>query len=701
MRSITGAEESLRLLAEARSIAIVGASSKPFTVSWWPLELLERYGYAGAVYPVNPNRDAIAGVRCYPSLAEVPGPVELAIVVLPAELTLDAVRACADAGARAVVLAAQGFSEHGEEGRAREEALSALGRERGIRIVGPNTDGIASFATGIVVSIQPLLGEGVQVGPVAVVAQSGATSASILQRLKRAGIGCRYAITTGNETDLDLADYLSYVLQDPAVEIALCFVETIRRPGDFRRVAALAAALGKPIALIKAGASEPAARRTAAHTGALAGDDALYEALFQADGVLRVAEPSELVAVAKLALAGVTPRSRGIGVISVSGGGASIVADKAVAMGLEVPALSAAAEVELDRALSFGGGFNPCDLTGEIASKPSLAGQVYEIFCRQPELATVVYARKHLTGTVGEEAAGSLAEIAGRPDAAPLVVYGLDGEVERPEESAVYAGHGMPVFTSLQDVFVAVDRLAGYAAFRSRAASPRRASAPAAEVMPPDPRDVPAICGIAAPRQALARDAATAVRLSDEIGYPVVLKVESHRLPHRSDIGGVALGLRSAAEVERAFASIWDRAQAFLCGGAPDGMLIQEQVEGGVELIVGAKVDAQLGPFVLVGLGGVHAEVMKDVVLRPAPVAPDEALAMLDELRGAPLLHGHRGAPAVDLDAVAEAVSSLSRFAARHAGVLDAIDLNPLIALPRGRGVRAVDVLVVRRADLV
>jgi acetyltransferase len=697
VRSITGAEESLRLLVEARSIAIVGASSKPFAVSWWPLELLRRYGYGGAVYPVNPHRGEIEGVRCYRSLAEVPGPVDLAVVVLAAKLTLEAVRECADAGAKAVVLAAQGFAEHGDEGREREEALAALGRERGVRIVGPNTDGIASFATGVVASIQPLLGEGMPVGPVAVVAQSGATSASILQRLKRAGIGCRYAITTGNETDLGLADYLSYVLQDEAVKVVLCFVEAIRRPRDFRRVAALAAELGKPVAMIKVGASEPAARRTVAHTGALAGDDALYEALFRADGILRVTEPSELVAVAKLTLARVTPRSRGVGVISVSGGGASIVADKAVAMGLAVPTLPATAEEELNRALSFGGGFNPCDLTGEIATKPSLAGQVYEIFCSQPALATVVYARKQLTGTAGEEAARSLAEVAGLSGSAPLVVYGLDGEVERPEEAAVYAERGIPVFTSLQDLFVAVDRLAGYEAFRDRRLDAPGVSTPVSETVSARPRDVLASCGIPAPRQGLASDAAAAVRLSEEIGYPVVLKVESDRIPHRSDIGGVVLGLRSAGEVERAFASIWDSARTFLRGDAPDGVLVQEQVEGGVELILGAKVDAQLGPFVLVGLGGVYAEVLKDVSLRPAPVAPDEALVMLAELRGAALLHGHRGAPSSDVNAVAEAVSGLSRFAARHADELDAIDLNPLIALPRGQGVRAVDVLVVRR----
>ena len=486
---------------------------------------------------------------------------------------------------------------------------AVVARECGIRLVGPNTDGLACFGTGVIASIQPLLGEGIPPGPVAVVAQSGATAASILQRLKTEGLGCRYAISTGNEADLGLADYVSLVVQDPAVEIVLCFVETIRRPRDFRNVAALAGRLGKPIALIKAGASEPAARRTAAHTGALAGDDALYEAFFRAEGVLRVAEPSELVGLAKLYLGCGAPRSRGVGVISVSGGGASIVADKAVAMGLDVPAVSRQAEDDLNRALTFGGGFNPCDLTGEIATRPELAGEAYTILGREPALSTVIYARKHLTGTAGEAAARGLADATRRPGAPPLAVYALDGTVERQEENEVYREHGIPVFGSLQDLFVAVDRLAGYAELRERG----RVAVEETDGIPfpDDPWDVLAACGIAGPRQALARDAAAAARLAGEIGYPVVLKVSSDRIAHRSEIGGVAVGLRNAVEVERAFVSIWDRASAFLDGEQPDGVLVQEQVEGGVELILGVKVDPQFGPFVLVGLGGVFAELLR------------------------------------------------------------------------------------------
>jgi acyl-CoA synthetase (NDP forming) len=592
------------------------------------------------------------------------------------------------------VIAAQGFSEAGAEGAAREARVAAIAREKGVRLVGPNTDGVANFASGIVTSIQPLLGEGIPLGPVAIVAQSGATSASIITRLKAEGIGCRYAISTGNEADLGLADYLSLVVQDDAVEIVLCFVESIRKPKEFRAVARLAAELGKPICLMKVGASEQAARRTAAHTGSLAGDDAQYEALFRADGVLRVAEPSELVAVAKLYLGCGAPRSRGVGVVSVSGGGCSIVADKAVATGLEVPTLARAAEDEMNEILAFGGAFNPCDLTGEIAKKPELAGGIVAILGRQPEVDLVVYARKGLTGTVGEESALSLAQAAMQDGVAPLAVYALDGSVDRAEEAAVYGAHRIPVFGSLQDLFVAAERLAAWSAF---CAAPRPAAA-AVEPggpLPADPWEVLAACGIARPRQERVHDLASAVAAAGGIRYPVVLKVEDARILHRSDIGGVAVGLRTAREVENAYASIEARARAVLGGEGPAAMLVQEQVEGGVELILGVDVDPLFGPFVLVGLGGVFTEALHDVALRPAPVDEGEAMAMLRGLRGAALLDGYRGAPAVDVDAVAKAITGLSTFAAEHVDSLAAIDINPLVVLPAGRGVRAVDVLVI------
>lgn len=695
MRSITGAEGDLARIFAPRSIAVVGASSRPGALSWWPLQLLRRYGFAGTIVPVNPNRGEIEGVPCYPSLAAAP-PVDLAVVALGADRTVQAVQDCAAAGVKGVVLPAQGFGETGEEGRAREAEIVAAARSGGLRIVGPNTDGIANLATGAIASIQPVLDARVPDGPVAVVAQSGATAGSLVMRLQREGIGCRYYAAAGNEVDLGLADYVSYVIQDPEVKIVLSFVEGIRRPADFLAVAELAAGLEKPIALIKVGRSEAGARRAAAHTGALAGADDLYDALFRANGIIRVDELSELAAVAKLHVRLGPPRTRGVGVVSVSGGQAGAVADRALSLGLEVPPLGAEAEAAVDAMLEQGTAFNPCDLTGQIATEPDLAGRVLAIFAGEPAIGTVVYARKHLTGTVGPEAA---AGIASRLEAgsAGIAVYAMDGVVGD-DEAAVYAEHGIPVFASLAELFVAIDRLSRFGRFLGERASGGPVEADAARAfVPPDGPSLLAAAGIRGPREREVHDAAGAVAAASAIGYPVVLKVADPRILHKTEAGGVVLGLRSAAEVERGFDAMLESVRRLLGGDDPAAVLVQEQVEGGVELIVGLEVDPEFGPFVLVGLGGVLAEILRDTALRPAPVDVPTARAMLGELRGAPLLEGFRGAPRADVEAAAAALSAFSHAAAGIADRIEEVDVNPLVVLPEGEGVLALDVLVVPR----
>jgi acetyltransferase len=707
MLEITGAERDVARAFNPRSVAIVGASSKAGSLSWWPLHLLQQSGFRGGIYPVNPTRDSIDGTRCYPSVRDLPEVADLAVIAMNAERTFEAVRECADAGIKTVVLPTQGFSEVSAEGAAREREVASLARPGGLRIIGPNTDGIANIATGAIASIQPLLVGGIDAGPVGLATQSGATASSLLVRLQRAGVGCSLYASAGNETDLGLVDYLSVMVQDPRIKLVLSFVEALRRPQEFMRVADLAAELGKPIVLIKVGRSAEGARRAAAHTGALAGADELYDALFASRGVLRVSELSELVAVAKLFLTRGAPKGKGVGIISVSGGQAGAVADKAATTGLAVPAVQPATEVALNRLLEFGKGFNPCDLTGEIARNPSLAVKVYDAFSAEPGLSTIVFARKHLTANASVKAAEQLAESANRAGATPLAIYAMDGDITGAEADAYRAG-AIPVFDNLNDLFTAVDRLATYSAFRA-APSPRAAPPRAAAAMRPAPVASDGVVPDAQvktlleqyrlrmPAEAFATDRAKAVAAAERIGFPVVLKVASDRIPHKTEAGGVALGLGTADSVAAAFDRVMANARRHLDGDEADGVLVQEEVEGGVEVIVGLKVDASLGPFVVVGLGGVTTELLKDVAIRPAPVTRDDALAMVDGLRGAALLHGFRGTAPCDVDALADTIVDVSRLAADNAGWLAEGDLNPVLVLERGKGVRVVDALLVAR----
>lgn len=704
MRSLTGSEPDVAQLLAARSVAVVGASATPGTLSWRPLNLLRRYGFSGRIYPVNPARTQIEGLRCFPSVAEIGEPVDAAIIALGAAKTADAVRECAAAKVGAVVLPAQGFGELGPAGRAVESAMLADARAAGMRIVGPNTDGIGNLSTGALLSIQPLFDHRMAAGDVAVITQSGASAGSLIARLSAEGIGCRLYASAGNEIDLGLADYLSVAVQDPEVRMILSFVEAIRRPEDFTAVARAAAELGTPIVLIKVGRTEQAAQRAAAHTGALAGEDKIYDAVFRSLGIIRVTELSELVAVAKFYLTRGAPRSAAVGIMSVSGGQAGAIADGAVGAGLTVPALGEPARDSLAELLPFGTALNPCDLTGDVATRTDLATAVYETFDADPAVDTVVYVRKALTGDAALRAAESLAAAAGPAARTPLAVYAMDGLIDDAELSH-YRAHDIPAYASAAELFTAVRVLAEYRRRRAVAAPPPALrpsqrtplSAPGRTLDPATLRSLLAGYGIAVPRGGVVTDADAAISVAETMGYPVVLKLDTPQITHKTEVGGVALGLATATAVRAAFGDLTRSAQRELGTAEPVPVLVQEQIQDGVEMIAGIVTDAHFGAFVLLGMGGVLAELLADVALRPAPVLPEEAVEMVSELRGRMLLSGFRAAPPADVGALADVVSGLSRLGADYADVLAELDVNPVLVRPDGMGAVAADALGVLR----
>ncbi|WP_107775023.1 acetate--CoA ligase family protein [Nocardioides sediminis] len=705
MRLVTGSEESIHRMWHPERVAIVGASGREHSLAWWPQRLLQQYGFAGDLIPVNPNRDEIGGLRCAPSIADVEGHVDVAVVTMDAIGTARAVAECAAAGVGAVVLPAQGFGEGGEDGKRVEREILEVARAAGMRIHGPNSDGIANFANGTVLSIQPVLGQGVSPGKVAVITQSGATAGSLVSRLADEGIGVKYYASAGNEIDLGYADYLSVALQDPEVEMVLSFVEAIRRPDDFVAVARLAAELGKPIVAIKVGRTDQAAARAAAHTGALAGEDRIYQALFDSLGVIRVDELSEVVAIAKLHLAvqskGANVAGRDIAVMSVSGGQAGALADRAADFGLRLPAVSPATAERLDALFPHGNALNPCDLTGDVAKRADLAALAYEAFAADNGVDLLVYARKELTGAMGRDSATHLAEAAGRTSL-PLVVYAMDGSCND-DERATYATHGVPVFASASELFAAVRGLADFAARPTTlelevqrepvAAIPAGRTGALADE---DAKALLAAYGIPFPAETVVTDADGAAKTASDIGFPVAMKVVSDRILHRTEMGGVVLRVEDEAGARSAFDLLSERAREALGGDDADGILVQQQVVDGVEILVGLVVDPQFGPFVVVGTGGVMTELLDDAVLHPAPVTPERAVAMVRSLKGFALLDGFRGAPPADVEALAQVVADLSRLGADHPTAISELDLNPVLVRPDGRGAVAVDALVLR-----
>lgn len=703
MRLVTGSEDAVARLWNPARVAVVGASSRENSLAWWPQRLLTLYGFAGEVVPVNPRRDEVGGRRCVPSVADIEGPVDVAVVTLDAAGTRRAVEECAAADVGTVVLPAQGFGESGAQGKLVEQELLRVARASGMRVHGPNSDGVANFANGAVLAIQPILGMGVRPGKVAVITQSGATAGSLVSRLAAEGIGVKYYASVGNEIDLGYADYLSVALQDPEVEMVLSFIEAVRRPEDFVAVARLAAELGKPIVTIKVGRTGQAAARAAAHTGALAGEDRIYQALFDSLGIIRVDELSELVATAKLHLAvsakGSSVAGPRLAVMSVSGGQAGALADLADGHGLELPEVSPAGAERLAALFPHGNALNPCDLTGDVARRSDLAAQAFAAFAADGGFDLVVYARKELTGDMGRLSAKELAAEAGRHPT-PLAVYAMDGELNA-DEQLTYAENGVPTYTSAAELFTAAAALARFAR-RAPAAEPephepdpRLPSLPAGALPEAETKSLLSSYGVSLPAETVTLDAEQAVQAAAAIGFPVTMKVVSDRILHRTEAGGVVLAVPDEDGVREAFALLTQRGRAALDGDDLDGILVQQHVVDGVEVIAGLVVDPQFGCFVLVGTGGVMAELLDDVVLRPAPISPDEALEMVGSLRGRALLEGFRGGPPADQQALADVVSRLSQLGADHADRIAELDLNPVLVRPTGLGAVAVDALLV------
>jgi acyl-CoA synthetase (NDP forming) len=430
-------------------------------------------------------------------------------------------------------------------------------------------------------------------------------------------------------------------------------------------------------------------------------------------GIVRVGDLSELVALAKLHLAMGVPRSDGVGVMSVSGGQAGAVADAVAAIGLPVPAIEPSTKARLDGILEFGEGFNPCDLTGEVARDATLAASVYAAFGDQADIGTVVYARKLLTGRASVDAAANLAREVGAANRAALVVYAMDGAIPE-DEAEHYRDAGVSTFDSLHDLTTALAGLGEHRRRLERAAEPpvRPADVLAvaddllaeigrgATLDEPRAKRMVAAYGLSIPADSLATTEDEAVAAAESMGFPVVCKIVSRDIPHKSEAGGVVVGLHSAEAVRVAFRRIVEGTAGAFPDAAVDGVSVQQQAPPGVEMILGATVDPAFGPFVLLGVGGVFAEALEDVSLRPAPVTDATVRDMIDELRGRRLLDGFRGAPPADVAALTDAVVRLSWLAADHADRLDQIDLNPVVVLPDGEGARVLDALVIgRRSD--
>ncbi len=768
MRPATVEENSASLepFFNPQSVAIIGASANPDKPSGRPLVALLKSGYKGKLFPVNPRYQELFGVKCYPSLKDVPEEVDLAIVAVPAAAVLAALRDCAVKGVRAAIVITSGFAEVGPEGARLQEELAGIARQSGMRICGPNTMGILSFpsrlAANFAISVLP---EKISIPDfLGFVTQSGGFGTGIYGMIQSYGIGFSHFISSGNEADVDFSEYLAYLVKDSHTKVIGGYMEGIKDGAGFIRAARAALAAGKPVLLIKTGRFAAAARAAASHTGALVGSDRVYDAVFRQYGVIRVESFHEMLAVLTVLTGGKLPRGNRLAVVSTSGGAGVFLADKCAESGLELTRLASETRAALARVLPpFASVQNPIDITSAIMVDPALILECSRIVVQDPgvdlmlichgiteenlekakrlnfieEMALFVRdaakpvvnllwgrqdSAQYMVRALTERRAPAVYEIEyGVKALAALVRYSAKRQAFQAAEAALEPGSepGREPARMLEpgpepgDVPASgtgpgpgPDRRTGLPPGRVPVPGPGRlpagAQATTAEILSKYPagakltereaKKVLAAYGVPVTREELAVDAAAAAAAAQRIGFPVALKIESPDLLHKTEAGGVKLNLQTPAEVEAACLEILDNVRRFNPAARIEGVLVQEMLPPGVEVIVGIGQDDVFGSTVVFGLGGVLVEALQDVAIRVPPLTREDALEMIDEIKGRRVLEGFRGLPPVDREALAEIILKISRLALDFPQIAE-LDVNPLICSPQG--IKAADALIV------
>ncbi len=687
-----------------RSIAVVGASSDPNKTGGRPVHLLRKHGFDGAIYPVNPKADEIQGLPAYPSIDALPETPDLILVAVPGTAAVAALEAAAARGTGAAIVLSAGFAESGPEGKALQAKVTEIARETGMRILGPNCLGAVSVRNRAIGTFSIALeNEMPREGGVSIVSQSGNIGSAALRLLGDSGAGVARFIATGNEADIEASDAIAWLSDDPETKVILCCLETCRDAARLTDALDRARRAGKPVIMLKIGTSAAGQKAAQSHTGGLAGSDRIYDAVFRRYGTVRVRSLEELVQVGAAAEAvgdrrvGTAPSAA---LIAASGGLGVMMADAAEANGVGVNPLGQSAQDRIRTALPLAATANPVDATAQMSASPEALEALMDAALSDNANSTVC-----LMLALGMEIprlravfTEALSRVTERHQDKTLVTC-IAGPTDAVRELRAL---GIACFPTIDATMAGIAALGRLEALRESAV-PFPTSEPAMPLPSGAARNEAtakaalADAGLPFIEEIVATTSDEAATAAARIGAPVAMKILSPDIQHKSDVGGVELNVVGATAARDAFSRIMQAAAQHAPDATLDGVLIAPMTSGGTELILGTVTDATFGPAVMVGLGGVFAEIFRDTALRLAPVTEAEAAEMLRELRAYPLLEGARGRAPADTEALCSAIAGLSRFAARHADEVAEIDINPLLVRPKGQGVVALDALIVPR----
>ena len=696
----------LRRFLAPRRVAFVGATEDLGKFGGRCMRLLIDFGFKGEIYPVNPKRSGIFGLKCYPSLADLPQVPDHVGIVLPSAGIPAALEGCVALGAPFATVFSAGFAETGtEEGKALQQRAVAIARAGGLRFMGPNCNGLVNFVDAFAfTSTASIKGPRRPAGDLGVASQSGgAGQVNVMWRAQQAGMDVAYQVSCGNDADLDLLDYMAFMVESERTRAVLAIAERIPDGMRLRALARRAAALDKPIVMVKVGRTEAGSRMAASHTGSVTGADDVCDAALRQMGIVRVEDTHELYETAMLLRKGRRPGGRRAAATSISGGNLVMVADLGATLGVEFPAYGEATQARLREFLpGFSATTNPTDLTSAAIGRKDSFASVARIMTEDPGIDAVVPV---ITFSPAAEIR-SIAEVsAGSAKPVPILWIGkCSDDPSLTPETLVAEGHA--VYRDAMPCMKALAAAMRYAEFRRSLArsAPRRPAGidvEAAKKMlrgmqgalsEAQSKKLLGFYGLPATRENLAKSAGEAAALA---AGPVALKIQSPDIPHKTEAKAIRLGVSGEAAVRRAYDEVMVAAKAYKPGARIEGVLVQEMVADGHEMLVGVSRDPVFGPVLTVGLGGIYVEVFKDVAFRLPPVSLEEATGMIDELRSSSIFKGARGKPPIDVAALADCVERISWLAVDLQDRIAELDINPLSVLPQGQGARVIDALVV------
>jgi len=689
--------DALDCLLSPRSIAIVGVSSDFNKLNGRVMKFLLEKGYKGRIFPVNPKYEDVGGHRCFATIGDIGEAPDLAVISVPAKVVPAQLEAAGEAGVRAVIVFSSGFGEMGEEGREKERQVVEIAKRHGMRLCGPNTLGIINAFDGAFATFTQYGMGSTNPGPVGFVTQSGAFGTAIAALARKRGLGLGYFANTGNETDVTFADCLGRIVEDPRITTLAGYIEGITDGPGFISAAQRAMEIGKPLVVTKVGRTASGARAASSHTGALAGEDAVFDGIARQHGVIRARNEEHMLDIVDMSTTTACPQGRGVGIVTQSGGAGVLMSDRAEEVGLNVPHLSEQTVARLRDILpAFGAAGNPVDVTAQFIADPSMLKESVKAVLDDPDVHVAAVWLQLMDGFV-DTLTKTFRELKEETEK-PFVV----SWVAAPEEGLrALRELGICALRGAEPTIDAIAALVDW----EEARQSRLADAGEKSDQPALPAPGPGFvsttksvsllgdAGVPVARVGLATSCEQAIKHAERIGWPVALKIESPDILHKTETGGVEIGLGDADSLRAAYERITLRAAQAAPEARIDGVIVQQMGSGTVEMVIGLRRDPGFGPVVMVGMGGILIEVQKDVVFNRAPVTETEAARMLEKLKGKVMLDGVRGAPAVDRKALCQMISAVSRFGAASADWLEELDLNPVLAGPDG--VIAVDCLLI------